>query len=504
MPTQTSERWIADGEAVQTQLEEAGYTVDLQFAGDDIPTQSQQVDQMITQGADALIIAAIDGTALSGQLQAAADAGIPVISYDRLIRDSENVDFYVSFDNYRVGVAQAEALLTGLGLQTAEGEPGEATGPFNVELFAGSLDDNNATFFWNGAMDTLQPFIDDGTLVVPSGRTTIEQAATLRWQQETAQRRMEDLLTSSYNDGGVVDGVLSPYDGLSRGIITALQNAGYGGADNPMPVITGQDAEIASVTLIADGVQLDNISLSPFPAAYQQTASGFLNGLIGGQGYDAFTLLIFALAVAGYAFTSFRGRLKRISYQQPVESFPLFVVRIVIIGAAVMAFAWQLAHARGLPIVLIILAVLVIVYGLVTTRTVFGRRVYAIGGNLAAAQLSGVNVKATKFWIFVNMGFLAGVAGVIYSSRSNGAQPSAGNMFELDAIAAAFIGGAAVTGGVGTVVGAMIGGLIMAVMSNGMQLMGMDQSVQSVVKGMVLLLAVAFDVWNKRRAGASR
>ena len=249
---------------------------------------------------------------------------------------------------------------------------------------------------------------------------------------------------------------------------------------------------------------LDNISLSPFPAQYQQTASGFLNGLIGGQGYDAFTLLIFGLAVAGYAFTSFRGRLKRISYDQPVESFPLFVVRIAVIGAVVMAFAWQLAHARGLPIVLIILAVLVIVYGLVTTRTVFGRRVYAIGGNLAAAQLSGVNVKATNFWIFVNMGFLAGVAGVIYSSRSNGAQPSAGNMFELDAIAAVFIGGAAVTGGVGTVVGAMIGGLIMAVMSNGMQLMGVDQSVQSVVKGLVLLLAVAFDVWNKRRAGSSR
>jgi putative multiple sugar transport system permease protein len=249
---------------------------------------------------------------------------------------------------------------------------------------------------------------------------------------------------------------------------------------------------------------LDNISLSPFPSEYGRIASGFLNGLLGGNGYDAFTLLIAAIAVAGYAFSSFRTRVARIKYQQPVESFPLFVAKIVAIGAVVMWFAWQLAHARGLPIVLIILAVLVIAYGIITKRTVFGRQVYAIGGNLAAATLSGVKVRAVNFWIFVNMGFLAAIAGVVFSSRSNGAQPSAGNMFELDAIAACFIGGAAVTGGVGTVVGAMVGGLIMAVMSNGMQLMGIDQSIQSVVKGLVLLLAVAFDVYNKRRAGASR
>jgi putative multiple sugar transport system permease protein len=249
---------------------------------------------------------------------------------------------------------------------------------------------------------------------------------------------------------------------------------------------------------------LDNISLSPFPPEYQRMANGFLNGLLGGYGYDAFTLLIGALAVAGYAVSGFRTRVARIRYQQPVESFPLFVARVVGVGAVVMAFAWQLAHARGLPIVLIVLAVLILAYGVTMKRSVFGRQVYAIGGNLSAAQLSGVNVKKVTFWIFVNMGLLSGIAGVIYSSRSNGAQPAAGNMFELDAIAAAFIGGAAVTGGVGTVVGAMVGGLIMAVMSNGMQLMGVDQSVQAVVKGMVLLLAVAFDVYNKRRAGASR
>ncbi|MFW3169782.1 multiple monosaccharide ABC transporter substrate-binding protein [Geodermatophilus sp. CPCC 206100] len=262
MPTQTSERWIADGENVQAQLEEAGYGVDLQYANNDIPTQSQQIDQMITEGADILLIAAIDGTALAGQLENAASNNIPVIAYDRLIRDSENVDFYVTFDNFQVGVAQANALLTGLGLQTPDGQPGTATGPFNIEIFAGSLDDNNAFFFFDGAMSVLQPLIDDGTLVVKSGQTSIEQAAILRWEQETAQRRMEDLLTSTYNDGSRVDGVLSPYDGISRGIITALQNAGYGptlDAANPMPPVTGQDAEIGSVKLIQDGVQSSTI-----------------------------------------------------------------------------------------------------------------------------------------------------------------------------------------------------------------------------------------------------
>ncbi|MGK5111563.1 MULTISPECIES: multiple monosaccharide ABC transporter substrate-binding protein [unclassified Geodermatophilus] len=262
MPTQTSERWIADGENVKEQLEGEGYAVDLQYANNDIPTQSQQIDQMITEGADILVIAAIDGTALAGQLENAASNNIPVISYDRLIRDSENVDFYVTFDNFQVGVAQANALLTGLGLQTPEGQPGTATGPFNIELFAGSLDDNNAFFFFDGAMSVLQPLIDSGTLVVKSGQTSIEQAAILRWEQETAQRRMEDLLTSTYNDGSRVDGVLSPYDGISRGIITALQNAGYGptlDAANPMPPVTGQDAEIASVKLIRDGVQSSTI-----------------------------------------------------------------------------------------------------------------------------------------------------------------------------------------------------------------------------------------------------
>jgi putative multiple sugar transport system permease protein len=249
---------------------------------------------------------------------------------------------------------------------------------------------------------------------------------------------------------------------------------------------------------------LGNISLSPFPAEYQKVAGGFLNGFLGGNGVDVFTLVIAAIAIVGYAVSAYRSRQARLNYLQSVEAFPLFVLRVLAVAAVVMAFAYQLARSRGLPIVLILLAVLIIVYSIVTQRSVFGRHAYAIGGNLNAAQLSGVKVRRVNFLIFVNMGFLAAVAGVVYSSRSNGAQPAAGNMFELDAIAACFIGGAAVTGGVGTVVGAVVGGLIMGVMSNGMQLLGIDQSVQQVVKGLVLLLAVAFDVYNKRRAGSAK
>jgi len=246
---------------------------------------------------------------------------------------------------------------------------------------------------------------------------------------------------------------------------------------------------------------LGSISLSPFPKAYQDIGNGFANGWLGGNGYDLFTILIFAFAVVGYAVNTVRGRMARIAYNQSVESVGLMALKIVAVGAVVMAFAWQLAQDRGLPYVLIILGVLIMVYTVVTTRTVFGRHVYAIGGNLTAATLSGVKVKWVNFGILLNMGFLAGVAGILYSARTNSAQPAAGNLFELDAIAASFIGGAAVTGGVGRVTGAMVGGLIMAVLSNGMSLMSLGLPEQQMVKGLVLLLAVAFDVSNKGRAG---
>lgn len=247
---------------------------------------------------------------------------------------------------------------------------------------------------------------------------------------------------------------------------------------------------------------LNSISLSPFPAEYSKISNGFQNGLLGGDGFDVFTVVIFAVAVVGYVVSQIRARASAIAYKQVVAVVPLFIAKLVAVSFVVMWFAWQLSQARGLPNVLIILAVLIIAYSLITTRTVFGRHVYAIGGNLTAATLSGVKVKWVNFGIMLNMGFLAGIAGVIFGSRTNGAQPGAGNLFELDAIAASFIGGAAVTGGVGRVTGAIVGGLIMAVMTNGMQLMGAEQATQQIVRGIVLLLAVAFDVWNKRRAGA--
>lgn len=260
MPTKSSERWIQDGNAVKAELEAAGYSVDLQYAEDDIPTQVSQIENMITKGAEALIVASIDGTTLSEVLQTAADADIPVIAYDRLIKGTENVDYYATFDNFRVGEQQAWTVLNGLGLTDLEGNPieGAPAGPFNIELFAGSLDDNNAFFFWDGAMSVLEPLIDDGTLVVQSGQTDIEQAATLRWDGETAQSRMEDILTANYSDGTQVDAVLSPYDGISRGIISALTDAGYSVGDE-WPTISGQDAEVDSVKAILSGEQYATI-----------------------------------------------------------------------------------------------------------------------------------------------------------------------------------------------------------------------------------------------------
>ena len=259
MPTKQSERWVMDGNNVKAQLEAAGYKVDLQYAENDIPTQVNQLENQITNGAKLLIIAPIDGTAMTSQLEQAGDAGIKVISYDRLIRNSPNVDYYATFDNYQVGVDQATSLLVGLGLQTRDGGKGTAHGPFNVEIFAGSPDDNNATFFYNGAMDTLKPYLDSGQLVVKSGQTDFDTVAILRWDPATAQARMENLLTSTYADGARVAGVLSPYDGLSIGILSALKGSGYGTTGQPYPIVTGQDAEAASVKSIIAGEQYSTI-----------------------------------------------------------------------------------------------------------------------------------------------------------------------------------------------------------------------------------------------------
>ncbi|KPF42865.1 multiple monosaccharide ABC transporter substrate-binding protein [Rhizobium sp. G187] len=246
MPTKTSTRWISDGETMEKLFKEAGYTPDLQFADDDIPNQLAQIENMVTKGAKVLVIGAIDGTTLSDILQKAADAGVKVIAYDRLIRDSGNVDYYATFDNFQVGVLQATSLVNGLKAKFPD------TKPWNVELFGGSPDDNNAFFFYDGAMSVLQPMIDSGEIVVKSGQMGMDQVGTLRWDGTVAQARMENLLSSTYTEDKL-HGALSPYDGLSIGILSALKGVGYGSGDMAMPVVTGQDAELPSVkSILAD------------------------------------------------------------------------------------------------------------------------------------------------------------------------------------------------------------------------------------------------------------
>ncbi|MEJ2853290.1 MULTISPECIES: multiple monosaccharide ABC transporter substrate-binding protein [unclassified Saccharothrix] len=255
MPTTSSERWIHDGQNISRALEEHGHQVDLRYAENDVATQVRQIEEQIAGGAKLLIIAPVDGAALTEPLQRAADARIPVIAYDRLLRGSPNVDYYATFENFRVGVNQAESLLTGLGLRAADGGPGPSEGPFDIELFAGSPDDNNATFFFNGAMSVLKPYLDAGTLVVRSGQTDFQTIATLRWDGETARKRMDHLLATTYRRTEV-DGVLSPYDGISLGILAALKGHGYGPV---FPVVTGQDAELGSVKSILAQEQYSTI-----------------------------------------------------------------------------------------------------------------------------------------------------------------------------------------------------------------------------------------------------
>ncbi|BCH20681.1 multiple sugar-binding periplasmic receptor ChvE [Mesorhizobium sp. L-8-10] len=252
MPTKSSLRWISDGNELVKALEAKGYAADLQYAEDDIPNQLAQIENMVTKDVKVLVIASIDGTTLSAVLQQAADKGVKVVAYDRLIRDSPNVDFYTTFDNFKVGVLQADSLLKGLGYP-------EKQGPFNIELFGGSPDDNNAFFFYDGAMSVLQPLIDKGVLVVKSGQMGMEKVGTLRWDGAVAQARMDNILSANYSDGSRVDGVLAPYDGLSRGIISSLRGVGYGTADQPWPIVTGQDAEVPSVKAIIAGEQYSTV-----------------------------------------------------------------------------------------------------------------------------------------------------------------------------------------------------------------------------------------------------
>lgn len=250
MPTQSSQRWIQDGGYMKEILEERGYNVDLQYAEDNIDAQVSQIENMIVKGADVLVIAAIDGAALFNVIEQAAENDVDIISYDRLIVNSPHISYYATFDNFKVGVQQGRYIVDALDLESG-------AGPFNIELFAGSPDDTNAYYFFDGAMSELMPYIENGQLNVVSGQTDFDQVATLRWDGVVAQQRMDNILAAYYTDK-TVDAVLSPYDGLSIGILSALKSVGYGSSQE-IPIVTGQDAEVPSVKSIIAGEQAQTV-----------------------------------------------------------------------------------------------------------------------------------------------------------------------------------------------------------------------------------------------------
>jgi putative multiple sugar transport system substrate-binding protein len=247
MPTKSLQRWNQDGNYLQDKLEAAGYYAILQYANNQVATQVSQLENMITSGVGTLVIASIDGTALKGVLAEAAKAGVKVIAYDRLIKGTKDVDYYATFDNYLVGKIQGDFIIDKLGLK-------DGKGPYNMECFGGSPDDNNAFLFNKGAMDQLQKYIASGKLVVNSKQTDMKQIAIQSWKSETAQARMDNLLTAFYADKKV-DVVLSPNDSLAQGIAASLKAAGYGTSAKPFPVLTGQDCDINSMKLILAGQQ---------------------------------------------------------------------------------------------------------------------------------------------------------------------------------------------------------------------------------------------------------
>jgi putative multiple sugar transport system permease protein len=247
-------------------------------------------------------------------------------------------------------------------------------------------------------------------------------------------------------------------------------------------------------------IALQNQQISPFPQGFRDIGSGFLPSL-GDTGYEPLTMLLGLLAIVAIVGSGLRQRAIRRKYALEDEPVWWFILKLAAMVGLVLLVTLLLASYDGTPIVLIILGLLVVVYTAVMNRTVFGRHIYAIGGNLAAAQLSGVKTKRVTFLIFVNMGVLSALAGMVFTAGLNLASPSAGNGFELDAISAVFIGGAAVTGGIGTIPGAIIGGLIIGVLNNGMSILGIGTEYQQLIKGLVLLAAVAFDFYNKRRGG---
>ncbi len=249
MPTQSLQRWNQDGANMKAQLEKAGYAVDLQYAGDnEIPVQVSQVENMISGGCKVLVIAAIDSDSLTPVLATAKAAGIKVVAYDRLIMNSDAISYYATFDNFKVGLTQGNFIVDTLNLKNA-------AGPFHIELFTGDPGDNNVNFFFGGAMSALQPYIDSGKLVVPSGQTEKMDAATVMWSTEESQKRMENLISMiGYGPGGEkLDAVLSSNDSVANGITNALLAAGY--TKDNFPILTGQDCDKPSMKNILAGVQ---------------------------------------------------------------------------------------------------------------------------------------------------------------------------------------------------------------------------------------------------------
>jgi putative multiple sugar transport system substrate-binding protein len=247
LPQKTSENWVLAEKLFNDGLTEAGFKPDVQFANGGVSEQQNQISTMVTKGAKVIIVGAIDGAQLGTQLKQAKDSGATIIAYDRLLLNTENVDYYVAYDNFKVGELQGQALLDGMKAKKPEG-------PYNIELFAGSPDDANAKVFFDGAMSVLQPKIDDGTLKVVSGQKTFPQAVTQGWRDAEAQKRMETIISGSYSSANV-DGVLSPNDNLARAILRAVKAAG-----KPLPVVTGQDSEVESVKSILAGEQYSTIN----------------------------------------------------------------------------------------------------------------------------------------------------------------------------------------------------------------------------------------------------
>lgn len=244
MPTKDLQRWVQDGANMEKELKAAGFDVDIQYANNDIATQVSQVENMISGKCDLLVIAAIDGSALGTVLESAKEQGITVIAYDRLIMETDAVSYYATFDNYLVGKLQGEYIRDALDLENTDG-------PYNIELFTGAPDDNNCNFFFGGAMDVLNPYIESGKLVVKSGAKALAECATANWSTEEAQKRMENIITAFYSDGTKLDAVLSSNDSVANGISNALASSYKG----EFPILTGQDCDITSVKNIIAGKQ---------------------------------------------------------------------------------------------------------------------------------------------------------------------------------------------------------------------------------------------------------